>query len=286
MTSSVPQKSTVCFPRTLRSLPVSLKAFLLAAALGLSLSSSAAAEVQSLAVEYQDGPDVLEGYLAYDDAFQGERPAVIVIHEWKGLGDYAKRRADMLARMGYLAFAADMYGRGQRAADHAEAAKLAGLYLGDRNKMRSRAKAALDYVRDHPLSADSRIAAIGYCFGGTAALEMARAGMKLSGAVSFHGALNTPLPAGKAQAVPAKVLVFHGSQDAFIPQEDIAAFQKEMTEAGADWQFVAFSQAVHSFTVREAGDDPSTGMAYNREADERSWNMLKLFLQEIFSFPR
>lgn len=255
--------------------------FFLSSALFLFCSSAQAA-LQRQTVEYQDGADTLEGYLVYDDALTGERPAVIVVHEWKGLGDYAKRRADMLAEKGYLAFAADIYGKGMRASNHEEAGKLAGVYLNDRQKMRSRAKAALDYVRGHELSLDDRIAAIGYCFGGTTVLEMARAGFDFKGAASFHGALKTPSPAAPG-GVKAKVMVFHGSQDTFVPAEDIAAFQKEMTAADADWQFVSFSKAVHSFTVREAGDNPASGIAYNREADERSWAMLTLFLKEIFS---
>ncbi len=240
------------------------------------------AALQREDVEYKDGDQVLQGYLVYDDAITGKRPAVMVVHEWKGLGDYAKRRADMLAGMGYVAFAADMYGKGVRASTHEEAAKLAGIYLSDRTKMRNRAKAAMSFLETHELVDPSRMAAIGYCFGGAAVLEMARAGFDLKGVASFHGALKTPSPASLGE-VKAKVMVFHGSLDKFVTTEDIAAFQKEMTEADADWQMVFFSKAVHSFTVAEAGDNPASGIAYNREADERSWKMLALFFQEIFS---
>lgn len=240
------------------------------------------AALQREAVEYQDGDQTLEGYLVYDDALAGKRPAVIVVHEWKGLGDYAKRRADMLAEMGYLAFAADMYGKGVRAVTHEEAGKLAGMYLNDREKMRKRAASALDFVAAHELAEPGKVAAIGYCFGGTTVLEMARAGLDVKGVASFHGALKTPSPAPEG-GVKARIMVFHGSQDTFIAPEDITGFEKEMSSAGADWQLVVFSKAVHSFTVAEAGDNPASGVAYNREADERSWKMLTLFFREIFS---
>ena len=255
-------------------------AFLLFAMLIFPVLAHAALQRED--VEYKDGDQTLEGYLVYDDAITGKRPAVMVVHEWKGLGDYAKRRADMLAGMGYVAFAADMYGKGVRASTHEEAAKLAGVYLSDRTKMRNRAKATLNFLETHELVDPARIAAIGYCFGGAAVLEMARAGYNLKGVASFHGALKTPSPASPGE-VKAKVMVFHGSLDKFVTPEDIAAFQKEMTDAGADWQMVLFSKAVHSFTVAEAGDDSASGIAYNREADVRSWEMLQLFFKEIFS---
>lgn len=254
--------------------------FLLLAVCGFAPFSHAA--LQRSSVEYKDGDQTLEGYLVYDDAVAGKRPAVIVVHEWKGLGDYAKRRADMLAEMGYLAFAADMYGKGVRAVTHEEAGKLAGMYLNDREKMRRRAASALDFVTAHELAEAGKTAAIGYCFGGTTVLEMARAGLNVKGVASFHGSLKTPSPAAVG-AVSAKVMVFHGSQDTFVAPEDVTGFEKEMSAAGADWQLVVFSKAVHSFTVAEAGDNPASGVAYNREADERSWKMLTLFFQEIFS---
>lgn len=254
--------------------------YLLAAFFAFTPFSYAA--LQRETVEYRDGEQALEGYLVYDDSFTGRRPAVMVVHEWKGLGDYARRRADMLAEMGYLAFAADMYGKGIRAVTHEEAGKLAGVYLNDREKMRKRAASALDFLAAHELTQPGNVAAIGYCFGGTTVLEIARAGLDVKGVASFHGALKTPSPAPEG-GVKAKIMVFHGSQDAFVAPEDIAGFEKEMSSAGADWQLVVFSKAVHSFTVAEAGDNPSSGVAYNREADERSWKMLTLFFREIFS---
>ena len=253
------------------------KAFFLLVLFTLVSPGGLRAAVQGSTVEYKDGDAVLEGYVAYDDAIQGVRPVVLVVHEWKGLNDYAQRRADMLAGLGYLAFAVDMYGKGLRARDHQEAAKLSGVYRENRSLMRARASAALDFIRTNERADISRVAAIGYCFGGTTVLEMARAGFDLAGVASFHGALSAPVPAEKG-AVKAKVLVFHGAMDKFIPAEEVEAFKKEMTEAEADWEFVMFSKTVHSFTVAEAGDKPETGMAYNAVADHRSWDTLKLFL--------
>lgn len=230
-------------------------------------------------VEYKDGETVLEGYLAYDDTLLEKRPAVIVVHEWKGLNDYAKSRARQLAELGYIGFAADIYGKGKRAETHEEAAKLAGMYKSDRNLMRSRARAAFDFIKAYERVDAERIAAIGYCFGGTTVLEMARAGMNLQAVASFHGALDTPMPAGSGQ-IKSRIAVFHGEEDSFIKEEDIEAFRKEMREAGADWQFIAFGGAVHSFTVPAAGNDKAKGMAYNAKADKRSWAILEMFLRE------
>ncbi len=247
--------------------------------LGLLLASSAYAALRTETVAYKDGEAELEGFLAYDDAREGKLPGVLVFHEWKGLNEYAKKRATMLAELGYVAFAADMYGKGVRAETHEEAAKLSSLYKEDRSLMRNRAKAALDFLASQERVNPDRIAAIGYCFGGTTVHEMARAGFNLKGAVSFHGALDTPVPA-KPGDIKTKVLVFHGANDEFT-NPNVPAFMEEMRKSGADWQFVSFGGAVHSFTVPEAGSDPSKGMAYNEAADRRSWQMMKAFFLEV-----
>lgn len=245
------------------------------------LNAPVFAAVVTQTVQYQHENATLEGYLAYDDSVSGKRPVVLVVHEWKGLDDYAKKRTEQLAQLGYLGFAIDMYGKGLRAKDHEEAAQLSGVYRNDRNLMRSRAKAALDFIQQNELADPNRIAAIGYCFGGTTVLEMARAGFALKGVASFHGALDTPVPAKEGE-MKSKVMVFHGANDSFVKSEQLDAFKDEMKNAKADWQLVIFSDAVHSFTVPGAGDDPSKGIAYNKKADERSWEMLKLFLNELF----
>jgi dienelactone hydrolase len=226
------------------------------------------------AVEYRDGETLLEGYLAYDDSIEGKRPGVLVVHEWKGLNDYARSRADKLAQLGYVAFAVDMYGKGILAKDHEEAAKLSGVYRNDRSLMRERASAGLEVLKNHPLTDPTRIAAIGYCFGGTTVLELARAGSDLKGVVTFHGGLDAPVATAPG-TVKAKILVLHGAQDSHITPDQVAQFEKEMTEAGADWQLVKFSGAVHGFTV--------PGPAHHPDADRRSWQMMKHFFEEIFA---
>ncbi len=238
-------------------------------------------DVQGAPVDYKDGDVQLQGYIAFDKAVQGKRPTVLVVHEWKGHGDYVRRRADQLAKLGYLAFAIDMYGKGVFAKDHEEAGKLAGVYFGDRPQMRARAKAAYDLIAKHELCDVKKVAAMGYCFGGTTSIEMGRAGFDLKGIASFHGNLSSADPAD-AKNIKAKVIVFHGADDKFIPEAQIKSFHDEMRGAKIDYQFVSFGGAVHSFTVKEAGDDPSKGMAYNEAAERRSWEMLKLFLAECF----
>jgi dienelactone hydrolase len=247
----------------------------------LFLGTNVQAKLHTETIEYKEGDTVLEGYLAYDDAIKGKRPGVMVVHEWTGLGPYVKRRANELAELGYIAFAADIYGKGVRPKDHEEAAKVSGIYFNDRKLMRARAKTGLDVLKIHELTDKSRIAAMGYCFGGAAVLELARSGANIAGVVTFHGALATPNPED-AKNIKAKVLVFQGSEDPFVPQEAVLAFQNEMRKAGVDWQMVIFGGAVHSFTVPDAGNDPSKGMAYNEKADKRSWEMMKLFYKEIF----
>lgn len=250
-------------------------------ALSLQMPTSQAAIITQN-VEYKDGKTVLEGFLAYDDSIQGKRPGVLVVHEWKGLNDYAKKRAEQLAQMGYVAFAADMYGRGVIAKDHAEAARLSGVYRDDRKLTRKRAKAAYKVLAKNPNVDSSKIAAIGYCFGGMTVLEMARAGMDLKGVASFHGSLPTPLPAEKGK-VKAKVVVFHGGDDTFAGASDVPDFETEMKNAGVDWTFVVLGGAAHSFTVPEAGNNKASGMAYDEKADKRSWKIFTQFLKEWFA---
>ncbi len=240
------------------------------------------AQVRTEPVAYAHDGAALEGYLAYDDSIAIPRPGILVVHEWKGLNDYAKRRAEQLARLGYVAFAVDMYGKGVRAKDHEEAAKLSGIYRNDRQLMRGRIQAALDVLRRNEHVDPNHIAAIGYCFGGTTVLELARSGADIAGVVSFHGGLDTPTPAQAGQ-IHARVLVLRGANDPYVTPDQIAAFEREMQAAGADYQVMTYEGAVHSFTVPEAGNDPSKGMAYNAEADRQSWEAMQAFLQQVFS---
>ena len=169
---------------------------ILALAVAMLVGSGVAnAAVQTKVVEYKEGETTLDGYLAWDDAVQGRRPGVLVVHEWTGLGDYAQTRARMLAEMGYVAFAADIYGKGIRPKTPREAATQAGIYKKDRQLMRARTLVGLEILRRDPMCDPKRVAAIGYCFGGTCVLELARSGADLAGVVSFHGGLDTPTPA-------------------------------------------------------------------------------------------
>lgn len=233
------------------------------------------------AVEYRHGDTVLEGYLAYSDRVQGKRPGVLVVHEWYGLGRYPKARADKLAELGYLAFALDMYGKGILARDNDQAAQLAGIYKGDRQLMRGRARAGLEVLGKHELADTGRLAAIGYCFGGTTALELARSGADLAGVVSFHGGLATPDPAD-GKNIRGKILVLHGADDPLVGEEEVLAFQEEMRQGGVDWQMNTYGGAVHSFTNPDAGNNPLQGVAYNEKADRRSWDAMQRFFAEIF----
>jgi dienelactone hydrolase len=228
---------------------------------------------------YRHGPTALEGYLAYDDARPGPRPAVLIAPEWYGHNDYVRSRAEQIAGLGYVGFAVDMYGKGVLAKDDAEAGKLATPLFNDRDLVRDRIKAALDTVRLQPMVDGLRVAAMGYCLGGLVVLELARSGADVKGVASFHGILATPKPA--LGAVPAKVLVFHGHDDPFVPPQQVAEFQAEMTRANIDWQVITYGGTAHNFTVATA-HSPATGQVYNRQADARSFATLKLFLTEWF----
>lgn len=267
----------------------------------LILAANAMATIRTETVKYRDGDEMLLGYLAYDDSAQDRRPGILVVHEWWGLNKYVKERAEQLARLGYVAFAVDMYGNGRTAHDVREAGQLAGKWKSDRAAMRRRAIAALDALKKDARTDPVRIAAIGYCFGGTVALEMARANADLRGIVSFHGGLDTTTGTVKSSVTTAtvktsvtpgtvetsvtmrpKVLVLSGADDPMVPPEQQKAFTDEMRRAGADWQMVLYGGAVHSFTNPASGSDKSKGVAYNAEADRRSWRAMQDFLGELF----
>ncbi len=250
----------------------------------LLLSVPAFSAVVERAVEYRDGDRVFEGFHCYDDQVKGKRPAVLVVHQWTGLSDYEKRRCRMLAELGYNVFALDIYGKGVRPPAPVESGKEAGKYKGDRALYRSRLHLGLDQLLNDERSDRSKVAAIGYCFGGTGVLELARMGAAVNGVVSFHGGL---APAAgfeaKVKAVLPKVLVLHGAADPFAPMAEVNAVQQEMELAGADYQCVLYGpNVVHSFTQAHAGNDPSKGAAYDAAADRRSWLAMKVFLEELF----
>ncbi len=255
----------------------------IACALSIStLASHAHAKVRGQTVEYKQGDTVYEGYVAYDDAAKGKRPGVLVVHAWMGLDANAKKRADMLAGLGYVAFAADIYGKGVRPRSKDEAGKLAGKYKGDRALLRTHVNAAYTELLKNPNVDASKTAAIGYCFGGTTVLELARSGTPVTGVVSFHGGLDSPKPAD-GKNIKAKVLVLHGASDANVGAADMAAFQKELTDAKVNWQLTEYGGAVHCFTDQGAGTDPATNCAYDAVADARSWTAMRTFFDELFS---
>jgi dienelactone hydrolase len=243
--------------------------------------SLASGAVVSEAVEYQAQGVSMKGYLAYDDAIKEKRPGVIVVHEWWGLNEYARRRARMLAELGYTAFAIDMYGEGKNTVHPQEAGEFAAAVRNNMPAARARFNAALDVIKKHETVIPDKIAAIGYCFGGGIVLQMALDGAGLEGVVSFHGSLGGAYPENKPE-VKAKILICHGADDPHVTAQQIEEFQRQLSKASADWQMNIYSKAVHSFTNPEAGNDPSKGSAYNKEADVRSWEAMKLFLKEIF----
>lgn len=231
-------------------------------------------------VLYEHDGTTLEGYMAWPEPLPDEPlGAVIVVHEWKGLDDYARMRADMLAELGYIAFAADIYGQGVRPQTTQEAGELAGKYRGDRPLLRGRMLAALDTLLAHPSVDPGRVAAIGYCFGGSAVLELARSGADVAGVVSFHGSLGTDMPA-EPDSVQAQVLVLHGAADPHVPWEHVTTLAEELDGAGVDWQLVAYSGAMHSFT-NPSSNNPEGGSMYDETADQRSWQDMLQFFAEL-----
>lgn len=254
----------------------------LAAALALALPPGAggAAELTTRAVEYRQGDAVLEGWLAFDPAGPARRPGVIVVPNWMGVNAQAKDSAQRLARLGFVALVADVYGKGVRPASAKEAGPLAGKYKGDRPLLRARVLAALEELKRQPGVDPAKVVAIGYCFGGTTVLELARAGAPVAGVVSFHGGLGSPTPAD-ARQIKGKVLALHGADDPFVPEAEVKGFEEEMRAAGVDWQLVKYGGAVHAFTDPDAGGDKAKGAAYDAAADRRSWEAMRAFFGEI-----
>jgi dienelactone hydrolase len=248
----------------------------------LVMALRAGAEIKFTTVEYKQGQTTLEGISVFDDAVSGRRPAVLVAHQWKGLSDYEKRRGEMLAKLGYNVFLVDIYGKGVRPQTMQDAAAQAGKFRGNRPLLKARIEAGLEVLRKHQLTDPNKIAAIGYCFGGTTVLELARSGADIAGVVSFHGGLGTPNPE-EAKNIKCKVLALHGADDPNVPRKEVEAFEDEMRRGGVDWQLVAYGGAVHSFTDWGAGNDNSKGAAYNEKADKRSWAAMRQFFAEIFT---
>jgi dienelactone hydrolase len=233
------------------------------------------------AVNYQQGGTKLQGYLVYEDSFQAQRPGVLVVHEWWGLNEHAKKKAEELAKEGYIALAVDMFGEGKTTTHPKEAGEWATAVRENKQLRKDRFMAGYEMLRKHPLVLKDQIAAIGYCFGGAVVLTMAQEGADLKGVVSFHGAL--PQEKTEPGKVKAKVLVCHGADDPLITREQIQQFQDNMRAAGADWQFMVYGGAKHSFTNPAADKVGIPALAYNKIVDQRSWDLMVLFFEEVFA---
>ena len=247
----------------------------------INLSYPAYGVIVSKDIEYRTDDITMKGYLVYNDVIKGRRPGVIIVHEWWGLNEYARKRARMLAELGYTAFAIDMYGGGKNTEHPEKAAEFAGKVRKNMAAARARFNSALNVLKKEETVLPAKIAAIGYCFGGGIVLQMALDGAPLSGVVSFHGSLGATYPEDKPE-VRSKILICHGADDPHVNASQVQQFQQELDKAGANWQMNIYGDAVHSFTNPETGDDPSQGSAYNKQADIRSWEAMKLFFEEIF----
>ncbi|TAL44416.1 MAG: dienelactone hydrolase family protein [Methylovulum sp.] len=232
-------------------------------------------------VAYLDNGVVLEAFFAFDDAFSDRRPAVLINHAWGGRDAFVTGKAEQLAELGYVGFALDMYGKGILGSTPDENAALMQPFMDDRALLQQRITAALAAVKLLPWVDETRIAAIGFCFGGLCVLDLARTGVAIKGVVSFHGLLGAPDNL-KGQPIKAKVLAMHGHDDPMVPVEQVVAFEQEMTEAGADWQFLTFGHTMHAFT-NPVANNPGFGTVYQADADRRSWLAMKNFLAEIFA---
>lgn len=253
--------------------------FLLSIAGLVCLGVSVQAEVQTKRIAYEHDGAQLEGVLTWDDAKEGKRPGILVVHEWWGLNDYAEKRAHKLAELGYVAFALDMYGKGQVTEHPKQAGEWSSKIRSNTDQWRARAMAGMKILQEQEMVDTDNMAAIGYCFGGSTVLQLAYADAPLKGVVSFHGALVTP---SEIDSIDAKVLVCNGAADAFVPPEDVQKFEKEMQAISADYALVSYGGARHGFTNPDAGEFGIDNLKYDAQADRRSWSHMKLFFNELF----
>lgn len=261
------------------------KSFAAVVLASLFVTLNAQAEVVTKEISYHDNGTVMKGLLAYDNSTDVKRPAVLVVHEWWGHNEYARKRAKMLAKLGYTAFAVDMYGDGKTAEHPQDASKFSNAVGGDLELAKARFEAAIDTLKHQDSVDDNKIAAIGYCFGGGIALQMARMGVDLDGVVSYHGSLGTETPAKKGD-IKASIRVFNGADDPFVKPEQIEAFKKEMKNAGVDFKFENYPGAKHSFTnpgATAVGKKFNLPLEYNAAADRDSWQQTQAFFKAIFA---
>lgn len=251
----------------------------------ICIANTVQAKIHSEIVDYEIDGLPFQGYLSYDDEIAGTRPGILVVHEWWGHNAYARKRADMLAKQGYTAFALDMYGTGKLASHPDDAKKFMQAVLADLNASENRFNVAKRLLQTHPTVDASKMAAIGYCFGGGTVLHMARKGSDLAGVVSFHGSLSSNIKV-KAGQIKSKILVFNGADDPFVPIEQVVAFKQEMNSIGANFEFINYPGVKHSFTNWDAnkfGKEFNMPLVYDSKADKDSWHRMNLFFKKIFN---
>lgn len=235
-------------------------------------------------VTYATDSTQMKGYIAYDADIEGKRPGVLVVHEWWGHNEYVRERADMLAKLGYVAIAVDMYGDGKQAAHPDDAGKFSGQVFANLDEAKARFEKAIETLKNDPHVDQSKIAAIGYCFGGSVVLSMANAGYDLDAVVAFHSGVQLPIQPEEGK-LKARVLVMNGADDPFVPKETVEAFKASMDAANADYEYIDYPGAVHAYTSKAAdslGEKFNLPLKYNKEADEDSWERMKAFLKESF----
>jgi dienelactone hydrolase len=258
---------------------ISVALFVIAA---IAFTANSLGAVKTKVIEYKAGDTLMEGFLAWDDSVaEGKKPGVLVFPEWWGLTDYPKKRAEQLAQLGYVAFAADMFGKGKTTDDPNEAGKLAGSVKMHPDVEKERLEAALDVLKSQSQADPNRLAAIGYCFGGTMALDMVRMGLPVKGVASFHGDLSTKQPAQNAKGM--KILVLTGADDEWVPAEQVTQFEEEMKKAGADVKVISYPGAQHAFTNPDADRHDLKNVKYNADADKKSWEEMKKHFAELFA---
>ncbi|WP_224490434.1 dienelactone hydrolase family protein [Robertkochia flava] len=240
-------------------------------------------DIRGKEITYQSDSTMMKGYMAWNENATEKAPGILVIHEWWGHNDYTRERADMLAELGYVAFAIDMYGEGKQAEHPDEAGKFANMVMSNMDEAEARFNAALELLKQNEHVDPEKIAAIGYCFGGSVALTMANTGADLDAVAAFHSGINLPVPPN--DDLKARVLVCNGAADPMVSAEDVAKFTSAMDSTGVTYEYIAYEDAMHAFTSKAAdslGKTFDLPLAYNEEADRKSWEALKAMLDEVF----
>ncbi len=249
--------------------------------LACSSINNVQARVITEAVKYTEAGEDFTSYVSYDSKYKGKRPGVLVVHEWWGLDDYTKRRMEMLAKLGYVAFAVDMYGTGKVTDSAEQAKKWMTEVTTDVEWWRERALAGLKRLKQHKLVDKDRLAAIGYCFGGGTVIQLAYGGVDIDGIVSFHGSLPVAEESSFGK-IKTSMLIAHGNADPFVPREIVTKFQDTLDKANADWRMISYGNVKHSFTNPKADSRGMAALKYDKQADEDSWKAMQVFFDKIF----